>query len=50
MAMPTLVAGWAATEWPLNQVFPWVAGAVAIVCLVAAAVGATNTRIGAVAA
>jgi MFS family permease len=50
MAVPTLVAGWAATEWPLNRVFPWFAGAVAIACLVAAAVGATNTRIRAVAA
>ncbi|MGH3642498.1 MAG: MFS transporter [Mycobacterium sp.] len=44
MAVPTLVAGWAATVWPLSTVFPWFAGAVAIACLVAAAVGATNTR------
>jgi MFS family permease len=45
MAVPTLVAGWAATVWPLSTVFPWFAGAVAIACLVAAAVGATNTRV-----
>lgn len=45
MAVPTILAGWAATEWPLSQVFPWFAGAVALACLAAAAVGAMNTRV-----
>ena len=44
MAVPTIVAGWAATEWPLSEVFPWFAGAVAFACLAAAVVGAANTR------
>jgi hypothetical protein len=44
MAVPTIVAGWAATEWPLGTVFPWFAGAVAVACLVAAGVGAITTR------
>ena len=44
MAVPTIVAGWAATRWPLNSVFPWFAGAVAAACLTAAAVGAFTTR------
>ena len=44
MAVPTIVAGWAATRWPLSAVFPWFAGAVAAACLVAAAVGAFTSR------
>lgn len=44
MAVPTIVAGWAATRWALSAVFPWFAGAVAVACLVAAAVGAFTTR------
>ncbi|MDX1890863.1 MFS transporter [Mycolicibacterium sp. 050158] len=44
MAVPTIVAGWAATEWPLGTVFPWFAGAVAVACLIAASVGAFTTR------
>jgi MFS family permease len=44
MAIPTLVAGWAATHWTLSAVFPWFAGTAAIACLVAAVVGALNTR------
>ncbi|MHA0289332.1 MFS transporter [Mycobacterium sp. C3-094] len=39
MAVPTLVAGWAATRWDLAAVFPWFAGAVAAACLGAAATG-----------
>ena len=30
MAVPTIVAGWAATRWPLGEVFPWFAYAVAV--------------------
>jgi MFS family permease len=48
MAVPTLLAGWAATRWPLSLVFPWFAGAVAVACLLAAAVGAFTTRVQAV--
>lgn len=44
MAVPTIMAGWAATRWPLNSVFPWFACAVAAACLIAAAVGAITTR------
>ncbi|MFI7666306.1 MFS transporter [Nocardia sp. NPDC049526] len=39
MALPTILAGWAATEWGLSEVFPWFVGAVAFACLVAAALG-----------
>ncbi|EHB55363.1 major facilitator superfamily MFS_1 [Mycolicibacterium rhodesiae JS60] len=44
MALPTIAAGWAATRWPLAQVFPWFAGIVALACLSAAAVGANGLR------
>ena len=44
MAVPTLVAGWAATRWALSAVFPWFAGGTAVACLVAAAVGAASTH------
>lgn len=39
MALPTILAGWAATEWGLSEVFPWFIGAVAIACLLAAGLG-----------
>jgi MFS family permease len=39
MAVPTLVAGWAATRWDLAAVFPWFAGAVAAACLGAGVAG-----------
>lgn len=44
MAVPTLLAGWAATRWNLATVFPWFAGAVAMACLVAAAIGTASRR------
>jgi MFS family permease len=44
MAVPTIVAGWGATQWPLSVVFPWFAGAVAAACLAAAAIGAVSSR------
>jgi len=44
MAVPTLAAGWAATRWPLESVFPWFAGLTGVACLAAAAVGALGTR------
>ena len=44
MAVPTLLAGWAATRWSLAAVFPWFAVTVALACLTAAAVGAWTIR------
>ena len=44
MAIPTLLAGWAATTWGLSAVFPWFAGIVALACVAAAAVGARTMR------
>jgi MFS family permease len=44
MAIPTILAGWAATRWSLDAVFPWFAGVVALACLAAAVVGLVNTR------
>ncbi|WP_422744404.1 MFS transporter [Mycobacterium sp. WMMD1722] len=44
MAIPTLLAGWAATRWDLASVFPWFAGAVAVACLIAAVAGARSFR------
>ncbi|MCV7230382.1 MFS transporter [Mycolicibacterium komossense] len=44
MAVPTIAAGWAATRWPLDVVFPWFAASVALACLTAAAVGLITTR------
>jgi MFS family permease len=44
MAVPTIAAGWAATRWSLDVVFPWFAGFVAVACLAAAAVGVVTTR------
>ncbi|MGH3412934.1 MAG: MFS transporter [Marmoricola sp.] len=43
MAVPTIVAGWAATRWSLPQVFPWFTAAVALACLAAGVLG-TRTR------
>jgi MFS family permease len=39
MAVPTLLAGWAATRWELVVVFPWFAATVAAACLGAAIAG-----------
>jgi len=39
MAVPTILAGWAATEWGLERIFPWFAGATAIACVMAAMLG-----------
>ncbi|WP_327144954.1 MFS transporter [Nocardia sp. NBC_01327] len=39
MALPTVVAGWAATTWGLTTVFPWFVVAVAVACLTAAGLG-----------
>ncbi|MFI1459620.1 MFS transporter [Nocardia carnea] len=44
MALPTVLAGWAATAWGLDRVFPWFVAAVALACLVAAALGMRRGR------
>ncbi|MBF6436034.1 MFS transporter [Nocardia cyriacigeorgica] len=44
MALPTVVAGWAATTWGLSTVFPWFVGAVALACLIAAGLGLRRGR------
>ncbi|OBF48463.1 MFS transporter [Mycolicibacterium monacense] len=44
MAVPTLLAGWAATTWELVVVFPWFAVAVATACVGAAVAGMRSAR------
>lgn len=44
MAIPTIMAGWAATHWGLATIFPWFAAAVALACLLAAGIGARTMR------
>ncbi|KZM74846.1 MFS transporter [Nocardia terpenica] len=44
MALPTVVAGWAATTWGMGRVFPWFVVAVALACLGAAAIGLRGNR------
>jgi MFS family permease len=39
MAVPTILAGWAATEWGLAAVFPWFSAATALACVLAGALG-----------
>ncbi|MGX1808083.1 MFS transporter [Nocardia sp. NPDC055321] len=39
MALPTVLAGWAATTWGIENIFPWFVGAVAVACLGAAGLG-----------
>ncbi|KUI33049.1 MFS transporter [Mycobacterium sp. IS-1742] len=48
MAVPTLVAGWAATTWELAAVFPWFAVVVAVACLAAAFAGMRSSERGTV--
>ncbi|MEV6276002.1 MFS transporter [Nocardia sp. NPDC051832] len=44
MALPTILAGWAATTWGLDKVFPWFVGVVAVACLIAAGLGLRGNR------
>ena len=44
MAVPTILAGWAATTWGLAAVFPWFTGAVALGCATAGALGLLSGR------
>jgi MFS family permease len=41
MAVPTILAGWAATQWSLSAIFPWFTAAVALACLTAGLLGLT---------
>lgn len=42
LAMPTILAGWAATTWSLTTIFPWFTAAVALACVVAGVLGARS--------
>lgn len=44
MAIPTVVAGWAATQWSLTVVFPWFATTTALACAAAALLGLRSRR------
>lgn len=44
MALPTVAAGWAATTWGLEQVFPWFVTVAALACLGAAGLGLRPDR------
>jgi MFS family permease len=39
MAVPTILAGWAATQWSLATIFPFFTAAVALACLSAGVLG-----------
>lgn len=45
MAVPTILAGWAATEWGLAAVFPWFSLLTALACLTAGALGVRSARL-----
>lgn len=44
MTVPTILAGWAATEWGIATIFPWFAAAVATACILAALLGSRPER------
>jgi MFS family permease len=44
MAVPTILAGWAATEWGLAAIFPWFSLLTALACLAAGALGLRSSR------
>jgi MFS family permease len=44
MAVPTILAGWAATQWSLSAIFPWFTAAVALACLTAGVLGLVARR------
>lgn len=44
MAVPTILAGWAATEWSLATIFPWFSLATALACLAAGLLGVRSSR------
>jgi hypothetical protein len=44
MAVPTILAGWAATTWGLAAVFPWFSVATALACVTAGVLGLRSTQ------
>ncbi len=44
MIVPTILAGWAATTWGLDAVFPWFSLAVAVACVAAGTLGVRPQR------
>ncbi|MQY30764.1 MFS transporter [Nocardia aurantia] len=44
MALPTVLAGWAASTWGMSRIFPWFVVVVAAACLVAAGIGVRDER------
>ena len=44
MAVPTMLAGWAATTWGLATIFPYFTAGVALACLTAGTLGLASTR------
>jgi MFS family permease len=44
MTVPTILAGWAATEWGIATIFPWFAAAVAAACVLAALLASRPER------
>ncbi|WP_019929820.1 MFS transporter [Nocardia sp. BMG111209] len=44
MALPTVLAGWAASAWGISRIFPWFVAVVAVECLVAAGIGVRGDR------
>jgi MFS family permease len=44
MAVPTILAGWAATEWGLAAIFPWFSLLTALACLTAGVLGLQSKR------
>ncbi len=44
MALPTVLAGWAATRWGMDAIFPWFVIVVAAACVGAAVIGVRGQR------
>jgi MFS family permease len=44
LAVPTILAGWAATEWGLAAIFPWFALFTALACVTAGVLGIRSTQ------
>jgi hypothetical protein len=44
MAVPTILAGWAATEWGLAAIFPWFSALTAVACLTAGTLGLRSAQ------
>jgi len=45
MAVPTILAGWFATEWGLAAIFPWFSLATALACVTAGVLGVRSSQI-----